>query len=229
MRRQATMTNGRCSSSSRRWSTSRWWWPMRASPCATACSSRRAPSPSSSSLPRARPRQMLERHARRDADGSCSGVDDGNMDSTLRSEEYAALVLPELDNLRAAYAWAAGEGGDRAVAIALAAHAGPLIDYSSEFAEWLLRAAPASRPRRGRRRHRGSLLARDGRHEHAGHAHHCRAARGGAARHDRLPPVATAATAVLGAAPRRASGRTRPATSHGGQAAIERGRGADRA
>jgi tetratricopeptide (TPR) repeat protein len=73
-------------------------------------------------------------------------ADDGNMDSTLRSDEYAALVLPELDNLRAAYAWAAGEGGDAAVATGLAAHAGPLIDYSSEFAEWLLAQRTHLRP-----------------------------------------------------------------------------------
>jgi predicted ATPase/DNA-binding winged helix-turn-helix (wHTH) protein len=65
-------------------------------------------------------------------------VDDGNMDSTLRSGEYAALVLPELDNLRAAYAWAVSASDDRVLAIGLAAHAGPLIDYSTEFAEWLL-------------------------------------------------------------------------------------------
>ena len=148
---------------------------------------------------------MLERHAAAMLQ-FLRGADDGNMDSTLRSEEYAALVLPELDNLRAAYAWAAGEGGDRAVAIGLAAHAGPLIDYSSEFADWLLAQHAASRPRRGRRHHRGPLLARNGRLEHAGAAHHRRAARGGAARHGRLPPLATAATAVLGAAPRRALG-----------------------
>ncbi|MEO8525636.1 MAG: hypothetical protein ABI460_13005 [Caldimonas sp.] len=65
-------------------------------------------------------------------------ADDGNMDSTLRSDEYAALVLSELDNLRASYAWSSGESGDRALAIGLAAHAGPLIDYSTEFAEWLM-------------------------------------------------------------------------------------------
>jgi predicted ATPase/DNA-binding winged helix-turn-helix (wHTH) protein len=65
-------------------------------------------------------------------------ADDGNMDSTLRTDEYACVVLPELDNLRAAYNWATGEGGERAIAIALAAHAGPLIDYSSEFADWLV-------------------------------------------------------------------------------------------
>jgi predicted ATPase/DNA-binding winged helix-turn-helix (wHTH) protein len=65
-------------------------------------------------------------------------ADDGNMDSTLRTDEYARLVLPEVDNLRAAYAWAAGDDGDRAIALGLATHAGPLIDYSTEFTEWVL-------------------------------------------------------------------------------------------
>jgi predicted ATPase/DNA-binding winged helix-turn-helix (wHTH) protein len=66
-------------------------------------------------------------------------ADDGNMDSTLRTDAYAALVLPELDNLRAAYAWAAGDDSGNALAIGVAAHAGPLIDYSTEISEWLLR------------------------------------------------------------------------------------------
>lgn len=69
-------------------------------------------------------------------------ADDGNMDSTLRSDEYAALVLPEFDNLRAAYAWASGDAGERALAIGLAAHAGPLINHSTEFAEWLMAQRP---------------------------------------------------------------------------------------
>ena len=47
-------------------------------------------------------------------------------------------MLPELDNLRAAHAWAIGEAGDPQVAIALAAHAGSLIDYAVECADWLL-------------------------------------------------------------------------------------------
>jgi predicted ATPase/DNA-binding winged helix-turn-helix (wHTH) protein len=66
-------------------------------------------------------------------------IDDANIDGVLRTHEYAAQVLPELDNLRAAYAWADGPGGDRTTAIALAAHVGPLIDYSQEFVAWLLR------------------------------------------------------------------------------------------
>ena len=65
-------------------------------------------------------------------------VDAANMDGELRTDQYAALVLPELDNLRAAYAWATGEAGDVAVAIGLAAHAGSLIDYAGECADWLL-------------------------------------------------------------------------------------------
>jgi predicted ATPase/DNA-binding winged helix-turn-helix (wHTH) protein len=88
---------------------------------------------------------LLERHAAAMLQ-LLRRADDGNMDSTLRTDEYAALVLPELDNLRAAYAWAAGEGGDAVVASALAAHAGPLIDYSSEFGEWLLAQRPHLRP-----------------------------------------------------------------------------------
>ena len=65
-------------------------------------------------------------------------VDGANLDGELRTDQYAALVLPELDNLRTAYAWASGEGGDPEVAIAIAAHAGAAIDYAAEIAEWLL-------------------------------------------------------------------------------------------
>jgi len=65
-------------------------------------------------------------------------VDDINMDGELRTDQYAARVVPELDNLRAAYAWATSDAGDPQVAIALAAHAGSLIDYAEECADWLL-------------------------------------------------------------------------------------------
>jgi hypothetical protein len=50
-------------------------------------------------------------------------VDNANLDGELRTDRYAALVLPELDNLRAAHTWATSEIGDVGVAIALAAHA----------------------------------------------------------------------------------------------------------
>ena len=69
-------------------------------------------------------------------------VDDANLEGELRTDQYAALVLPELDNLRAAYAWASGEDGDPKLAIALAAHSGSLIDYAVECAEWLLPHLP---------------------------------------------------------------------------------------
>ena len=70
-------------------------------------------------------------------------VDGANLDGELRTDQYAARVLPELDNLRAAYAWAAGEPGDPPTAVALAAHAGSLIDYAPECQEWLLALEPA--------------------------------------------------------------------------------------
>jgi predicted ATPase/DNA-binding winged helix-turn-helix (wHTH) protein len=65
-------------------------------------------------------------------------VDSANLDGELRTDQYAAQVLPELDNLRAAYAWATGEAGNPQVAVSLAAHAGSLIDYAVECADWLV-------------------------------------------------------------------------------------------
>ena len=65
-------------------------------------------------------------------------VDGANLDGELRTDQYAALVLPELDNLRAAHAWAIGDAGDPQVAVALAAYAASLIDYAVECVEWLL-------------------------------------------------------------------------------------------
>ncbi len=65
-------------------------------------------------------------------------VDDANLDGELRTDQYSALLVPELDNLRAAHAWATSEAGDAQVAIALAAHAGALIDYGFEGADWLM-------------------------------------------------------------------------------------------
>ena len=58
---------------------------------------------------------MLRRHAvvMRDF---LRRVDDANLDGELRTDQFAGLVLPELDNLRAAHAWATGEAGDPQVA-----------------------------------------------------------------------------------------------------------------
>ncbi len=78
-----------------------------------------------------------QHHALTMADYLCR-VDDANLDGSLSTDEYAAQTLPELDNLRSAYAWADGPGGDRQAAISLAAHVGSLIDYSLEFVAWLL-------------------------------------------------------------------------------------------
>ena len=79
----------------------------------------------------------LRRHAQTMLD-FLRRVDDANLEGELRTDEYAARVLPELDNLRAAHAWATGPGGDCAIAIGLAAHVSPLIDYSLEFVDWML-------------------------------------------------------------------------------------------
>ncbi len=65
-------------------------------------------------------------------------IDDANLDGEMRTDQYAAAVLPELDNLRAAYGWATGEAGDPEIAIAIAAHAGALIDYAADCVDWLL-------------------------------------------------------------------------------------------
>jgi predicted ATPase/DNA-binding winged helix-turn-helix (wHTH) protein len=79
---------------------------------------------------------LLERHALAMRD-FLQRVDGINLDGNLRTHEFAALVVPEIDNLRAAPAWARRDGCDPQVALALAAHAGSLIDYANECADWL--------------------------------------------------------------------------------------------
>jgi predicted ATPase/DNA-binding winged helix-turn-helix (wHTH) protein len=81
--------------------------------------------------------ETLQRHALAIRD-LMARVDAANLDGELRTDQYAALVLPEQDNLRAAYAWATGDGGDPQVAIGLAAHTGSLIDYGVECGDWLV-------------------------------------------------------------------------------------------
>ena len=80
--------------------------------------------------------QMLRRHAQT-MRAFLERVDAENLNCELRSDQYAALILPELDNLRAAHAWAAGDDGDPEIVFALAVHSGPMIDYADECAEWI--------------------------------------------------------------------------------------------
>ena len=88
---------------------------------------------------------MLRRHAQA-MRGFLERIDGANLDGELRTDQYAALVLPELDNLRAAHAWAVGEEGDPEIAFALAVHAGSLVDYAQECADWISALpAPAER------------------------------------------------------------------------------------
>ena len=80
---------------------------------------------------------MLRRHALTMRD-FMERVDSANLDCELRSDQFAALALPELDNLRAAHAWATAETGDPRIAIALATHAAALIDYAVECVDWFV-------------------------------------------------------------------------------------------
>ncbi|MFO1399579.1 MAG: winged helix-turn-helix domain-containing protein [Burkholderiales bacterium] len=79
---------------------------------------------------------ILERHARA-MRAFLERLDDANLDCEIGSQAFAAQALPELPNLRAAHAWAAGDGGDAETALALAAHAGAIIDYTRECIAWL--------------------------------------------------------------------------------------------
>jgi len=65
-------------------------------------------------------------------------VDAATLDGELRTQELYALLLPELDNLRAAHTWAAAEGGDVQTAVSLASCASVLEDFAVECAPWLL-------------------------------------------------------------------------------------------
>jgi predicted ATPase/DNA-binding winged helix-turn-helix (wHTH) protein len=80
---------------------------------------------------------ILRRHALAMRD-FIERADCANLDCELRSDEFAALVLPELDNLRAAHAWAIAESGDMEIAIALATHAASVIDYAVECVDWFV-------------------------------------------------------------------------------------------
>ena len=79
---------------------------------------------------------MLRRHAQA-MRAFLERIDGASLDGELRTDQYAAAVLPELDNLRAAHAWAIGDDGDPGIAFALGVHSGAVIDYAQECAEWI--------------------------------------------------------------------------------------------
>jgi len=64
-------------------------------------------------------------------------VDRRNLDGELLTEQLEALLIPELDNLRAAYSWVAGEGADPETAVVIASCTSTLEDFSVECAGWL--------------------------------------------------------------------------------------------
>jgi predicted ATPase/DNA-binding winged helix-turn-helix (wHTH) protein len=65
-------------------------------------------------------------------------VDRVNLDGLMLTEQLQALLVPESDNLRAAYEWAVGDGDDIETATALAAGASALEEFAVECAEWLV-------------------------------------------------------------------------------------------
>ena len=65
-------------------------------------------------------------------------VDNAFLDGDLRSDQHGALVALELDNVRAAHAWASGDTGDVALAILLAARASAHADFAIDCVAWLL-------------------------------------------------------------------------------------------
>jgi predicted ATPase/DNA-binding winged helix-turn-helix (wHTH) protein len=78
----------------------------------------------------------LKRHAAAVGD-LLAAVDEAWLDGELRSDELAARLAPEIDNLRAAHDWASGEAGDSQLAIALAARSSAVIGFASECVRWL--------------------------------------------------------------------------------------------
>ncbi|MFO1305445.1 MAG: winged helix-turn-helix domain-containing protein [Burkholderiales bacterium] len=64
-------------------------------------------------------------------------VDTRHQHGLSRSTDFAAIAMPELDNLRAAYAWARTEA-DMPLAVAIAAHCGALADHAGECIDWIL-------------------------------------------------------------------------------------------
>jgi predicted ATPase len=79
---------------------------------------------------------LLSRHARAIQD-VMAGVDEARLDGELTSDRYVNALLPELDNVRAAHAWASGPAGDAETAILIAARASALDALALESAPWL--------------------------------------------------------------------------------------------
>jgi hypothetical protein len=73
----------------------------------------------------------------------CERIDGPHLDGETRTEDLGAALLPEMDNVRAAHAWAAGEGRDAETAFVLAACASALEEFALEATCWLLALRPA--------------------------------------------------------------------------------------
>ncbi|RQP23169.1 ATP-binding protein [Piscinibacter terrae] len=69
-------------------------------------------------------------------------VDDAFVEGRMTSEQCAAALAPETDNLRVAYRWATGAAGELSIAVRLAASAAGHGEFAAECAQWLQVLAP---------------------------------------------------------------------------------------
>jgi hypothetical protein len=81
---------------------------------------------------------MSKRHALA-VDDCLAQVDDAFLEGTLRSSDRARLLMPEVDNVRAAHAWASLPVGIPELAVLIAARAGSLDELATEVVLWLQR------------------------------------------------------------------------------------------
>lgn len=81
--------------------------------------------------------EVLKRHALAMRD-FMQRIDGAHLDGDLRTDQLKALMIPELDNLRAAREWALAEAGDLETAIVLAAGLSSLEEFVVESGDWLV-------------------------------------------------------------------------------------------
>ena len=68
----------------------------------------------------------------------CARIDGAHLDGEMTTEQFRALLAPEIDNVRAAWAWATGPDGEIVVALALSACTSALEEFAVESTGWLL-------------------------------------------------------------------------------------------
>jgi DNA-binding winged helix-turn-helix (wHTH) protein len=131
-------TPGPCSSSSPRSSRSRWSSPKRPSRFAIACSNRRARSRSSSSRVAGETRAVVQRHAEDDAAVPSAAPTTATWTARCAPTNTRGWCCPRSTTCALRMPGRRATTAIAPIALGLATHAGPLIDYSTEFTEWVL-------------------------------------------------------------------------------------------